>query len=280
MGTDATRYGEEVEQFGLSPTHKQVIQWVPRGARVLELGCAGGYIGRILIEDKHCTVTGVDNDRAAADQAARKGLSMRVGSLEDEAFRNSIEGPFDVVIAADVLEHLADPAPVLAHFVRWLGPNGQAIIAVPNIATWSMRARLFFWGDFEYQETGILDRTHLHFFTWHTLHRLVESQGWKIEATMVDGWEIPGAHTLLFEIPHQIMLRTHRFPDEPTLARRFARKQAYRAAERVYRVGRRIGQRLVRIMPNLAAPHVALLMRPADASSPAQSGQRAPHPRA
>src|SRR5262249_30754099 len=144
MATDARRYAEVVEEHGLSPTHHQVIDWVPRGARVLELGCATGYIGRILIEHKECKVTGVEIDPAAAEVARASGLAIALGSLEDPAFRASIRRDFDVVIAADVLEHLANPAPVLNHFKRWLVPGGAAIVAVPNVATWSIRSQLFF----------------------------------------------------------------------------------------------------------------------------------------
>jgi methionine biosynthesis protein MetW len=262
MASDATRYRDTIEQHGLSPTHHQIIAWVSKGARVLELGCSTGYIGRILIEEKGCTVTGVEIDRAAAAAARENGLTVLEGSLEDPAFRASIDGRYDVVIAADVIEHLADPAPILDHFKRWLAPGGFVIVAVPNIATWTMRAQLFFRGDFEYQETGILDRTHLHFFTWHTLHALVRAQGWTVDATMVDGWEIPGAHSLLFEIPNRIMLRTRFFADVEGALAQAAQKYVYLTAETVYKVGRSLGRELIRKWPNIAAPHVALVLLP------------------
>lgn len=163
MTDGAERYGKVVADHGLSPTHLQVIDWVPRGSRVLELGCATGYIGRILMREKGCRVTGVEVDLAAAEVARANGLEVHTGSLEDEAFRTSLGTGYDIVIAADVLEHLANPAPVLEHFKRWLTPASasagnlapRGIVAVPNLATWSIRAQLFFRGDFEYQDTGI-----------------------------------------------------------------------------------------------------------------------------
>lgn len=255
MTEGSQRYGAVVARHGLSPTHHQVIDWVPPGSRVLELGCSTGYIGRILIEEKGCTVVGVEVDPEAAAEARAQGLEVHVGSLEDPAFRDALGTGYDVVIAADVLEHLASPPPVLEHFKRWLVPGGRAIVAVPNLATWSMRARLFFRGDFEYEETGILDRTHLHHFTWETLHKLVASQGWAIEGTMVDGWEVPGAQTLLFELPVAVMNRN----PAPTQLRG---KVARYVAARAFGLGRRLSAPLVARWPNLTAPHVALLLRP------------------
>lgn len=263
MTDGAERYGKVVAEHGLSPTHLQVIDWVPRGSRVLELGCATGYIGRILMREKGCRVTGVEVDLAAAEVARANGLEVHTGSLEDEAFRTSLGTGYDIVIAADVLEHLANPAPVLEHFKRWLTPASaspgnlapRGIVAVPNLATWSIRAQLFFRGDFEYQDTGILDRTHLHHFTWETFHKLVASQNWSIEDTMVDGWEVPGAHTLLFELPLSIMRRTR---PTPTAGDRVAQYVASCA----FKLGKLLSRPLVAHFPNLAAPHVALLLRP------------------
>lgn len=259
MATDSTRYREDYEKNGLSPTHQQAIAWVPRGARVLELGCSSGYISRILQEEKGCTVVGVEIDPAAAREAREAGVEVREGSLEDPAFRASIEGPFDIVLATDVLEHLAAPGPVLEHFKQWLGPHGQAIVAVPNVATWPIRAQLFFRGDFEYQETGILDRTHLHFFTWDTIHALVREQGWEILETKIDGWAVPGAHRLLFEWPLEVRARLADYDDKGP-ARRKLEKFVFDTAGKTLGIGERISRPLIRKWPNLCAPHVAFLL--------------------
>jgi methionine biosynthesis protein MetW len=267
MAEGATRYRDNVEQHGMSSTHHQVIAWVPPNARVLEVGCATGYVGRVLRDQKGCEVSGLEVDAEAARAAREGGLTVLEGSLEDPAFRASVRGPFDVVIAADVLEHLADPGPVLEHFKRWLAPGGFVIIAVPNIATWSMRVRLFFHGDFEYAETGILDRTHLHHFTWRTLHKLVASQGWTVAETMVDGWEIPFLQTALVTAPSLVIDRTLGWETERTWARRAARRRALHAASRAYLFGERLGKGLIRRFPNIAAPHVALLLFPPEAAA-------------
>jgi methionine biosynthesis protein MetW len=238
MASDATRYDEIVREHGLSSTHRQTIAWVPQGASVLELGCSSGFIGSILIEKKGCRVTGVEVDAAAAAEARERGLKVVEGSLEEPAFRESIGERHDIVIAADVLEHLSDPAPTLEHCKRWLKPDGRVILSVPNVATWSMRAQLFFRGDFEYQETGLLDRTHLRFFTWETLHDFVLGQGWQIEAVMVDSWELPFTQKLFFDLPLRLK------------------------AGRVVAIHQALAERVGQRFPNLCAKHIALLLRP------------------
>jgi methionine biosynthesis protein MetW len=261
MALGSTRYRELVERGGLSGTHRQLIAWVPAGSRVLELGCSTGYIGRRLIQEKGCSVTGVELDSAAADEARQAGLSVIEGSLDDPSLRGSIEDRFDVVIAADVLEHLRDPAAALTDIRRWVAPNGCAVLAVPNIATWSVRAKLFFGGHFEYEETGIMDRTHVHFFTYRNFHALLRGQGWRVRETMVEGWEVPGLTTLLFHWPRAARARVGAPRDARGLGKVW-RAIVYALSELALSSGELLSHPLVRFVPNLCAPHVAVLVSP------------------
>jgi SAM-dependent methyltransferase len=86
---------------------------------------------------------------------------------------------FDVVVCADVLEHLEDPAAVLARVRKWLSPGGLLLVSLPNVANVAVRLSLLA-GRFEYAEAGILDRTHLRFFTRRSARRLVEAAGFRI----------------------------------------------------------------------------------------------------
>jgi SAM-dependent methyltransferase len=88
---------------------------------------------------------------------------------------------FDVVVCADVLEHLPDPAAVLARVRRWIAPGGLLLVSLPNVANVAVRLSLLA-GRFEYAETGILDRTHLRFYTRRSARRLVENAGFRIRA--------------------------------------------------------------------------------------------------
>jgi methionine biosynthesis protein MetW len=259
MAHDATRYREIVEQLGLSTTHKQVISWVAPGSRVLELGCASGYIGRLLIETKGCRVTGVEVDPNAAREARENGLTVIEGSLEDISFRNSITQRFDVVLATDVLEHLRDPASVLDDFKRWLAPGGRAIIAVPNIATWPIREQLFFRGDFEYQESGILDRTHVHFFTWNTLHKLVRDQRWSVlDSAYI--WHLPFGKGL-FDAPGDLRANLEKLAANGVVGR-LAHASLGGGLGRLDRAAQAILNKIYNRWPNVCAWHITLLLAP------------------
>ena len=86
---------------------------------------------------------------------------------------------FDVIVAADVIEHLSPPGEVLRDMLRVLRPGGQVLLSVPNFAHWYPRIRVAA-GLFGYDRRGILDETHLRFFTRATLHRLVRASGFEI----------------------------------------------------------------------------------------------------
>ncbi|HEX4478294.1 MAG TPA: class I SAM-dependent methyltransferase [Polyangiaceae bacterium] len=259
--SDGARYRRIVEREGLSPTHRQVIDWTPEGSRVLEVGCASGYVGRVLIREKACTVTGVEVEAAAAAEARQNGLTVFEGSLEAPAFWDSIPGRFDVIIAADVLEHLREPDRVLERFKASLLPGGIAIIAVPNVAVWSMRKRLFFRGDFRYEDAGLLDRTHVHFFTWDTLHELVESQHWAVEGTMVEGWDLPIGRQLFVKIPARLRRRLENLATESD-ALQGVHDALTRGSDGVVNLGAALAARLSQRWPNLCAAHIALKLRP------------------
>ena len=89
--------------------------------------------------------------------------------------------PFDVVVCADVLEHLPEPDAVLARIRRWMAPDGVLLVSLPNVANVAVRLALLA-GRFEYAETGILDRTHLRFYTRRSARRLVENAGFRIRS--------------------------------------------------------------------------------------------------
>ncbi len=90
-----------------------------------------------------------------------------------------LDRPFDVIVCADVLEHLAEPERVLASVRRWLAPGGLLLVSVPNVANAAIRLSLLA-GRFEYSDKGILDRTHLRFFTRRSARRLVEQAGFRV----------------------------------------------------------------------------------------------------
>lgn len=161
----------------LSDTHRLILDAVPAGASVLETGCNTGYMTRALA-DKGCQVTAVDLDPALIEAARPHAASALVLDLDRQPLTEA-GGPFEVVIYADVLEHVRRPAEVLRATHAVLSAGGKVVLSTPNIAFWRIRADLL-RGRFTYADTGILDRTHLHFWTETTLRALVVEAGFRV----------------------------------------------------------------------------------------------------
>jgi 2-polyprenyl-3-methyl-5-hydroxy-6-metoxy-1,4-benzoquinol methylase len=182
MATDrALLYDRLVEEAGgLGDSHLWLLRHVPAGARVLDCGCAGGYLARVLVR-AGCSVDGVELESAAAELARPLCREVFVGSLEDPVLLASLAGPYDRILFGDVLEHLRNPEAVLGRVRRVLAPGGRVLISLPNVANWKIRWDLL-RGRFEYQDSGLLDRTHLRFYTYRSAQGLVQAAGFRIVA--------------------------------------------------------------------------------------------------
>jgi len=173
-------YAQLVAQHGLSAAHRLVAAAVPRGARVLDVGCATGYLAAELTTTRDATVTGVEADAAAAAQAREHVTELIVGDVDAPATLDGLPAAaFDVVVFADVLEHLDDPARALGASRRLTAPRGRVVVSLPNIAHWTGR-RALLRGRFPKEDHGLFDRTHRHFFTRATARTLLHDAGWKV----------------------------------------------------------------------------------------------------
>lgn len=155
---------------------------------VLDLGCWTGRFGDKLKKEKKCFVVGVDVNKKAIKIASERLDKVCPVDLENPpnllgAIKNQA---FDYIILADVLEHLKNPKDLLLAIKKSMGQNTKLMISVPNIAYHEIRLNLL-RGKFDYGKTGILDETHLRFFTKKTITRLVENCGFKIEKFMWSG---------------------------------------------------------------------------------------------
>ena len=160
--------------------HELVVGLVPRGARVLELGCATGYMSEVLVRRLGCNVTGFELLPEAAAVAREHCGRVLVGDAETFDFERALAGErFDAVLFADVLEHLRDPGALLRRLRPLLAEGGAAVASIPNVAHASVRLALLA-GEFRYRETGLLDRTHLRFFTRESVEDLFEGAGYAI----------------------------------------------------------------------------------------------------
>jgi 2-polyprenyl-3-methyl-5-hydroxy-6-metoxy-1,4-benzoquinol methylase len=161
--------------------HARVLRLVGERTNVLELGCASGYMSRALVERRGCRVTGVERDADAAE-AARKACSrLIVADLETLDWSAELGGErFDVAVCADVLEHLRDPVALLHRLREHLGPSGYVVASIPNVAHAAVLAELL-QGRFPYRPTGLLDETHLRFFTRESVFECFERAGFVVD---------------------------------------------------------------------------------------------------
>ena len=161
---------------GLNPettsTDANILRLVGQDKRVLELGCGSGHMSRVLRE-QGCAVVGVEIDPRAAESAAAICERLIIGDLDYLNFHEELGSDrFDVILAADVLEHLKDPLSILETVRQFLNPHGYVVISVPNVAHISIRLALLA-GRFPYGKTGLLDETHLRFLTRESLEKLL-----------------------------------------------------------------------------------------------------------
>jgi 2-polyprenyl-3-methyl-5-hydroxy-6-metoxy-1,4-benzoquinol methylase len=173
QGSPAPRYDFEGIDLDSGSVHADVVKLVGEGKRVLELGPATGYMSQTFT-DRGCTVIGIEFDPEMAKRAEEHSERVIVGDIDSLDLDAELgEERFDAIVAADVLEHLKDPKAALIRLRRFLKPDGAFVVSVPNVAHGSVRLALL-RGHFDYREAGLLDATHLRFFTRETLERLLD----------------------------------------------------------------------------------------------------------
>lgn len=155
-----------------------VARWVRRGSRVLDVGCGTGLLAQCLADECAADVTGIEPSDERASVAESRGIRV-VRTLFSSAAILPL-GKFDVVVFADVLEHFVDPAAGLQLAKECLEREGTVMVSLPNVAHWTVRWELL-WGRFEYQPCGIMDATHLRWFTRASACRFFERAGFLVE---------------------------------------------------------------------------------------------------
>lgn len=175
-GGDGERDGMNRRGYG---AHQAIADRVRSSSKVLDVGCASGYLMVYLRETKGCDGVGIEQDVESARRARESGFVVINGDAEATIAAAADHQPFDHVIFGDVLEHMVNPHAVLSTCRTLLSPGGTAVVSLPNIV--SMRARLkLTLGIWRYEDTGIFDRTHLRFFSVATGRDLVEESGFQV----------------------------------------------------------------------------------------------------
>lgn len=171
-----SKYDTEVDLANEGTSHAQIVDLVGFNKRVLDVGCASGYLAAVL-KGHGCLVHGVEMDPDAAAEAAAHLERVVVGDLETVDLGVEFSGlEFDVIVFGDVLEHLRDPLPTLRQTRALLARGGSVVISVPNVAHGAIRLSLL-RGDFTYRQLGLLDSTHVRFFTRDNLEQLLREAG-------------------------------------------------------------------------------------------------------
>jgi len=159
----------------------KIFNFIPEKSEVLDIGCSSGNFGAALIEYKNCIVDGLDYNPQDV-KAARKVLRQAwVSDIEQDDLKKIVAGTkYDAIIMADVIEHLVDPVTALRGVKKLLKPNGFLAFSVPNMAhTWVRLSLLK--GEFTHTDTGLLDKTHIHFYDVKELERVLDEAGFALE---------------------------------------------------------------------------------------------------
>lgn len=184
LSRDSSRYEYVIPDYDRHPDMYSrtciLLEWVGTRKHVLELGCSTGFISKYLSQKRACSVVGIEIDPAAATEARKFCIGVLSRDLNSREWIVGLpEQGFDVILMADVLEHLVDPQALLDQIRLLLAPNSTIVISLPNVVHWVTRLKIVF-GHFNYQSFGTLDHTHLRFYTPSSARKMIESAGYKI----------------------------------------------------------------------------------------------------
>lgn len=189
-----TKYEFSLNFSNPSTTHSIQARMVDESTMLLDVGCHAGTMGLALRDGKAVKVIGIDTDLEALKVAKTRLENAFIGSIEETGWVERIQEKgytsFDTILFGDVLEHTRNPDLILREAASLLKHNGNIIVSIPNVAYWRVRLGLLL-GKWDYQDEGILDRTHLRFFTRSTIRELIETAGYQVIDQDVAGYRLP-----------------------------------------------------------------------------------------
>jgi 2-polyprenyl-3-methyl-5-hydroxy-6-metoxy-1,4-benzoquinol methylase len=201
------KYSEHNSLIYASTIRDEMIQFIPLNAsKILDVGCSVGNFGELLKATRKVEVWGVEIDEQAALIASQKLDKVICGSFDHKI--NLPFNYFDCIVFNDVLEHMIDPFEALDFAKNLLEENGEVIASIPNVRYFGNIWSLVVHKDWEYVDAGILDRTHLRFFTIKSIFNLFNDLGYEVE-------NIQGINPL--EENHPYFMRKFRFLNFLTL---------------------------------------------------------------
>jgi len=183
-----TQFNGLSEQYASKPEayyeldRAEMLPFIPKSCKsLLEVGCSSGAFGELVKKQiPDCTVWGIEPDTQAAETAAAR--LDKVINKEFSPDLPELQGQrFDVICFNDVLEHLTDPEMALLDAKPFLAPHGEVVASLPNILFFYQITQILIEQDWRYEESGIMDNTHLRFFTKKSIRRMFEKSGYRIE---------------------------------------------------------------------------------------------------
>ncbi len=160
---------------------KDLLSMLPGGCnRVLDVGCGFGGFGRSLREAGVNEVYGVEINPDASEHLKKNYKEFWIGDVEKVEIPSDTD-LFDCIVFADVLEHLRDPWGTLLKYKQWLRPGGCVIASIPNVRNIALLYNLVVRGSWHYEDSGLLDRTHLRFFTRKEIVDMFDTSGLQID---------------------------------------------------------------------------------------------------
>lgn len=164
----------------LSYEHRKVLEWVGKSKKVLEIACHTGYISKWLKREK-CVVHGIELYQPALEKASKYLDKAILGNIEDDTTWDEISAEkYDIVLLMHILEHLVAPNEILKRVQGVLKENSIVIVCLPNICNFFDRLKITF-GEFEYTEVGVMDKTHLRFYSFHSAKEMLVNCGYSIQ---------------------------------------------------------------------------------------------------
>lgn len=165
-------------------TRHEMVCYLPDSAKtVLDVGCGAGVFGKVLIDKKGCRVVGVEPNSAAFIEAEHLLHKVINAAFDDTIDCNNEK--FDAIFFNDVLEHMLHPTMALSFARTLLNPGGVIISSIPNLRYFAVLKELVLNKNFQYQDAGVLDKTHLRFFTTKTIRAMYEEA--ELEVVLHEG---------------------------------------------------------------------------------------------
>jgi len=157
-----------------------MLSFIPsQTKRLLDIGCATGMFGSLVKAELGSEVWGIEINTEAGTKAAQQLDKVLIAPLE-QSFSELPKAYFDCIVCNDVLEHLADPYSALKQLPQYLTTDGVLVSSIPNVRYWPNLVDLVLHGNWDYREEGILDRTHLRFFTRNSIIKTFSQYDYEI----------------------------------------------------------------------------------------------------